>query len=593
MRDTRVHTGPSCRRVWTPQAKESEGFIWATILHNASNGCELFQWFKRRIEQIYDVGPLAERRKWFPGPITEQSISLSRFTDSQHHADENKEPQTITDAIRVTYLLGLRYLWVDALCIIQDDDADKAHELGRMGSIYTGANITIRASMCSTSRDAFTSARLWHEELPICETLMPINGGMSVPVRLLQSPEPDGLREPIDSRAWCSQEWLLSRRTLNFDSRFVWWKCPVCVRTDGGPTSLRLGGISWLELGEKGHESLGHYDPDEALNKWMDCVLDYQNRQLTVEADNLPAIAAVAEYLNKYIFGEYMAVPKLPPAALRPQPCYRAPSWSWASVNDTELILSVTQVSGETLLEVVSYSSTPTFANILFGAVDSASITVRATNDSHPKYPDSGFDHNFQFDSEDDKAYVEKAVSIFMLEVSVDNNGGVSGLLLSPKVERSYKRVGTFYILTNEITYIDESIYDRCYSGPYSEMCLPASNHFRGESNEEKLQGRETADIPPNDIEEPSKGSSEGNYHSSQMPTFEVPNGYHGDDEEEPSDQESSTTKAPGEQIQSFQTSPSGSEDDTSSEGSDKWDPELVPGLDFFAGLDKIEIVLV
>jgi hypothetical protein len=208
-------------------------------------------------------------------------------------------------------------------------------------------------------------------------------------------------------------------------------------------------------------------------------------------------------------------------------------------------------------------------------------------------YPDSGFDHNFQFDSEDDKAYFENAVSIFMLEVAVSDDGGVSGLLLSPKVERSYKRVGTFYIPTSEIKYIDESVYERRYSGTHSEMCLPVIHHFRGELSEEQPQGRETADIPLNNIKEPSKVLSEEDCHSNQMSAFEVPSGYHGDDEEEPLDQESFTPEALSEQIQDFQTLPSGSGDVASSEWSDGWDPELVPGLEFFAGLAKIEIVLI
>jgi hypothetical protein len=63
----------------------------------------LFQWFKRRIEQIYDVGPLAERRRWLSRPITEQSISLSRFTDPQHHADENEEPQYDMERVYVNF----------------------------------------------------------------------------------------------------------------------------------------------------------------------------------------------------------------------------------------------------------------------------------------------------------------------------------------------------------------------------------------------------------------------------------------------------------------------------------------------------------
>lgn len=64
-------------------------------------------------------------------------------------------PQTLKDAVAVTRSLGLGYLWVDSLCIVQDDETQKARAIGHMGSIYAGAVITITASCSKRVQDGF------------------------------------------------------------------------------------------------------------------------------------------------------------------------------------------------------------------------------------------------------------------------------------------------------------------------------------------------------------------------------------------------------------------------------------------------------
>ncbi|KAF2622255.1 hypothetical protein BU25DRAFT_297426, partial [Macroventuria anomochaeta] len=64
-------------------------------------------------------------------------------------------PQTIKDALWVTAELGLQYLWVDAFCIIQDEDADKNKELARMSDVYSEAYITLLAARSPKGQDGF------------------------------------------------------------------------------------------------------------------------------------------------------------------------------------------------------------------------------------------------------------------------------------------------------------------------------------------------------------------------------------------------------------------------------------------------------
>ena len=67
----------------------------------------------------------------------------------------NRLSQTVKDAVEVTRSLGLRYLWVDALCIVQDDPLDKDHEIERMGSIYMSAAVTIAALSATATTEGF------------------------------------------------------------------------------------------------------------------------------------------------------------------------------------------------------------------------------------------------------------------------------------------------------------------------------------------------------------------------------------------------------------------------------------------------------
>jgi hypothetical protein len=81
-------------------------------------------------------------------------------------------PRTIRDAMAVVRKLGIRYLWVDALCIIQDDPQDKAKEIHRMDSIYEGSTFTLVAASGSHA-DAGLSAVSRRKGHQVVETIWP------------------------------------------------------------------------------------------------------------------------------------------------------------------------------------------------------------------------------------------------------------------------------------------------------------------------------------------------------------------------------------------------------------------------------------
>ena len=87
-------------------------------------------------------------------PVT----TLENITNRQKGFNLSELPRSIRDAVAVTKGLGLQYLWVDALCIVQDDGDDRQREITSMGSTYKNAHLTIVASSGSSVHKRFSSS---------------------------------------------------------------------------------------------------------------------------------------------------------------------------------------------------------------------------------------------------------------------------------------------------------------------------------------------------------------------------------------------------------------------------------------------------
>ncbi|TVY73230.1 hypothetical protein LSUE1_G007579 [Lachnellula suecica] len=139
--------------------------------------------------------------------------NLSSFQDS---IPWNQLPKTFRDALQVARGLGIGYIWIDSLCIIQDDIVDWGTESAKMAGVYNNALLTIMAASASDSRDGcFLSGISEHEmvALPYTDN----DGATSLSVfASIPSPGYDDvvLRGPLFKRAWVFQERLLSKRKL-------------------------------------------------------------------------------------------------------------------------------------------------------------------------------------------------------------------------------------------------------------------------------------------------------------------------------------------------------------------------------------------
>lgn len=131
---------------------------------------------------------------------------------------------TIQDAITFTLDLGERYLWVDALCILQDDVGDLAAQTSQMDLVYSGAVLTILAASGDDSHCGLAGTVQWPRNVFSRRVQVSSEGLYLAPTAALSS---DGLlpKSTWNSRGWTFQERLLSRRSVVFTKAQVFWLC--------------------------------------------------------------------------------------------------------------------------------------------------------------------------------------------------------------------------------------------------------------------------------------------------------------------------------------------------------------------------------
>lgn len=133
-------------------------------------------------------------------------------------------PKTIQDAVQVTQQLDIRYLWVDALCIIQDDAMDVATEINTMTAVFKNVVVVISAEVASSVQEGFLK-----QELPVSAIKLPYNDpDLNSSVRgqyvWLVDEDPRKVTD-ISTRGWVFQEFMLARWLLIYTRHGPIWSC--------------------------------------------------------------------------------------------------------------------------------------------------------------------------------------------------------------------------------------------------------------------------------------------------------------------------------------------------------------------------------
>jgi Heterokaryon incompatibility protein (HET) len=271
-----------------------------------------------------------------------QAVTLTRATREalQGGIPVEKLGQTIRDAIDTTRVLGFRFLWVDALCIIQDDYEDKVVEIDKMASIYKNAVVTIAAATATSSYEGFLSRERTPPQRDTCGFQVPmINGSTgSCTLMVCRNYIPS---EPINTRAWTMQEYVLSTRMLLYSDVELLWECQT-----EGKKQVRKSQMTYYDLSQRARlqnmTKLVQSNNETKHWDWAGMVQEYSQRSLTEPEDKLIALAGVAHEVelllkDEYIFGmwkqpiiEFLGWWSVKQQTRRSK---RAPSWSWACLD--------------------------------------------------------------------------------------------------------------------------------------------------------------------------------------------------------------------------------------------------------------------
>jgi hypothetical protein len=314
------------------------------------------------------------------GSTTRYLTTKSNFREHLQAIPTDALPLTFQHAITVCRFLGCRYVWIDALCIIQDSPEDVERELADMGDIYRNSILTITAAGGFNASSGLFASRDSRWNRP-CEIVGSIDDGNKVSAfgGHLETGSPlYQPSEPAYDRRWVYQEEVLSIRELTFGSDQMSWRCMSCIGNETMPV---------LETEKYSHRRFRWVlrDPEilrknwygdgfscwyeDAFSCWYDGVGEYNSRSLAYLTDKLRAIAGLAAKFQQLYGGTYLAglweediqcglswAAKMPwyrkpnPDQIRchdsssinaermtDKPEYVAPSWSWASVHKAGL----------------------------------------------------------------------------------------------------------------------------------------------------------------------------------------------------------------------------------------------------------------
>ncbi|KAL8883978.1 MAG: hypothetical protein Q9192_006950 [Flavoplaca navasiana] len=276
------------------------------------------------------------------GPDLPTRLLLGNLAEFGQGIQVANLPLTFQHAIDFARLLKCQYLWIDALCIIQDSQGDWLEESRTMSSIYSNSWLNLAAT---SSRDG--SGGLYY----------PPNPALSNPLNVQYSDREYTVTDlsawqrriedsPLNHRAWVQQERFLAPRVVHFSYDQIWWQCIEGRASETYPSGLPHYLIS-NDSDDLLLSSCPPYDADANVlhPRWLRWVEGYSKTDITRDSDRLVATAGIATSFmdllipqhSVYLAGimsEHLGISLLWHGTGTPIKLGSsvAPSWSWASV---------------------------------------------------------------------------------------------------------------------------------------------------------------------------------------------------------------------------------------------------------------------
>ena len=278
-------------------------------------------------------------------PFTTQ---LSSIESRKQGIQFDELPKTFQDAICITRELGVKYLWIDSLCICQDDEGDWERESANMAAVYSNSYLTIAATGAQGNSSGCFIPRPIQEYVEFAFTSKEgVQGHIQAFVLQLRKAALyretcEMKEEPLTDRGWALQERTLAHRTLHYATDQMYFECnEVFLSEDGVHVQGRYHNIYGPSKAPFIRRHLS-----ESLGSWYGLVWDYGRRKLTKPTDKLPAISGLARRFEQLLQDDYIVglwrktlVEDLLWQAVgggrrcRVADVYRAPSWSWVAVD--------------------------------------------------------------------------------------------------------------------------------------------------------------------------------------------------------------------------------------------------------------------
>jgi hypothetical protein len=290
-------------------------------------------------------------------------VGTKQYTTTQATVAERKQgidvshlPKTFQDAIKLSRLLGVRYLWIDSLCICQDQIHEWERESAKMAMVYANAYLTVAATGVDSSEGGLFFSRKPPRSIELPHTSGKTSGTLlAYPLQLdtevIKYYHVEMRDEPLTKRAWGFQERVLSRRILHFAQHQVYYECMegTCAE-DGLTLTDRFQHAFYTsdktEMNDKSFSRKSRLElpSDELIQQWYGLIWGYGPRNLTCTSDKLPAMSGLARIYQGLLQDEYLAgiwkrsiLDGICWQGLDCSPVpndeYRAPSWSWASLD--------------------------------------------------------------------------------------------------------------------------------------------------------------------------------------------------------------------------------------------------------------------
>ncbi|KAJ8112944.1 hypothetical protein OPT61_g4808 [Boeremia exigua] len=218
--------------------------------------------------------------------------TTQNYEELKSGIDRAQLPVVFRDAAALAASLGIRYLWIDTLCIIQDSTIDWEEQAARMGEIFEDATITIAAASSLNPNHTLFSARApENQEIELFSTKQDvvfkarrrITKGFHV--KTGQTLDLDSL----DTRAWGFQEKILAPRTLAFTGTELQWKCRTLQTCECHVKTYPSKPLFHISHGTPRKERLWRN-----ARIWSRYIEEYSSRKMTVVTDKLPGLGGLA-----------------------------------------------------------------------------------------------------------------------------------------------------------------------------------------------------------------------------------------------------------------------------------------------------------